>query len=463
MSNSKFCQQINDMYEGIKEFSFTREKLRNLDLFVLDNSIRETTVGQLRSHTIDNKWAIYNEVKRIGFKHIIVESFSHMTRIGDTFIRQLKEKGEDMSCMYAFTELVENIHNADIEKYKNEIPVGLQKCKELGINNTIIEVDLLYPRNNYTKFTIEKICELFYERFKWIRKHVFQDSRIFINLRDLPDAITQKPSRVFKLVNYVSSLNTKDRPFGIVFEDPKGNSLPGEIGVWTAAIRKEMDRCGFSEGKLLIHIHQRWGFQDLAQLEALSKGANGIWAGLCEEGAGIGHASSTVTIMNLVSMGNTKVLDSFNCTKLRKAAQNVTKITTGRPPHPKQVVYGERALDMVFGMEQFTPNKKQFNMAEFFGEQPVMRMSTLASPAMIVKRLQNLFGEDPQFTEERAQRMKEVMLEDLHANRKEEYMSAVGLAVLFRRSGGKLTEKMRDLVDKVQSVFEKAILLFGKD
>jgi len=31
------------------------------------------------------------------------------------------------------------------------------------------------------------------------------------------------------------------------------------------------------------------------------------------------------------------------------------------------------------------------------------------------------------------------MLEDLHQNRKEEYMSAVGLAFLFDRSGGKLT------------------------
>ena len=253
-------------------------------------------------------------------------------------------------------------------------------------------------------------------------------------------------------MNYLSSLSAKERPFGIIFEDPKGNSLPGEIGVWTAAIRKEMDRCGFTDGHLLVHIHEKWGFQDVAQLEALTKGANGIWAGLCEEGAAMGHASSTVTIMNLVWMGNKKILEKFNCTELRKAAQNVTKITTARPPHPKQVVYGERALDMVFGMDQFTPNKKQFNMAAFFGEEPVMRMTTLASTGMIVARLQKMFGEDPQFTEERAQRMKEVMLEDLHANRKEEYMSAVGLAVLFDRSGGKLTEQMNEAIEKVRSV-----------
>ena len=118
--------------------------MKNLDLFVLENSLRETTVGQLRGHTIEEKWAIYDEVKRVGFKHMIVASFSHMTRLGDTLIQQLREKGEDMSLMYAFTEFLEKVHNDDVEKYKEEIPIGMLKCKELGIKNIIIEADLVY-------------------------------------------------------------------------------------------------------------------------------------------------------------------------------------------------------------------------------------------------------------------------------------------------------------------------------
>ncbi|KAJ7385894.1 hypothetical protein OS493_013930 [Desmophyllum pertusum] len=42
--------------------------------------------------------------------------------------------------------------------------------------------------------------------------------------------------------------------------------------------------------------------------------------------------------------------------------------------------------------------------------------------------------------------MKEVMLEDLHKNIKEEYMSAVGIAMLFDRSGGHLTEQMSEVI-----------------
>ena len=77
-----------------------------------------------------------------------------------------------------------------------------------------------------------------------------------------------------------------------------------------------MDRCGWIDGHLLVHVHQQWGMSDSIVLECLENGADGIWAGVCEEGAAMGHASSCVTIMNLVRMGNKKVQEKFNC-KLR--------------------------------------------------------------------------------------------------------------------------------------------------
>ena len=79
--------------------------LRDLDIFVLDNSIRESTVGQLRGHTLESKWQIYDEVKKVGFKNCIVASFSHMTRVDDVFIKQLVEKGEDREGLYGFSEI----------------------------------------------------------------------------------------------------------------------------------------------------------------------------------------------------------------------------------------------------------------------------------------------------------------------------------------------------------------------
>ena len=112
-----------------------------------------------------------------------------------------------------------------------------------------------------------------------------------------------------------------------------------------------MDSCGWQSGHarlLLVHVHEKWGLAETVQLECLGSGANGIWASVCEEGAATGHACSCIALMNLVRLGNKKVLQKYNCTYLRTAAINVTHITTGRAPHPKQAVYGERSLDMTF-------------------------------------------------------------------------------------------------------------------
>ena len=61
--------------------------------------------GQLRGHTLESKWEVYNEVKKCGFKNMIVASFSHMTRVDDIFVKQLVERGEDRNGLYGFSEI----------------------------------------------------------------------------------------------------------------------------------------------------------------------------------------------------------------------------------------------------------------------------------------------------------------------------------------------------------------------
>ena len=374
-----------------------------------------------------------------------------MTRVGDTFIRQLAEKREDFSNFYAFTELIHSIDKQSKIPDTDTIPVGLMKMKELGIRNPIIEVDLLNPDIDYEIFNVDRFTKFLSERMEWVRQNLASDSKIFFNFRDFADAIVNEPKRFLKVIKCLSSLPPKQRPFGFVYEEPTGNYFPDQLGAWTAAIRMEMDECGFRDGQLLVHIHEKWGMAQVSQLECLINGATGIWCSVCEEGAALGHACSSVTLLNMIRLGNESVLKQYNCVELRNAAQEITRITTGCEPHPKQPVYGERALDIVFdGAMGSTPEDVtdgKFCMATFFGQEPLMRMTTLASPRMVAERLKTLFGEDAQFTEERAQRMLEVMLEDLQSNRKEEYMSKVGLALLFDRAGGKLTASMAKAVE----------------
>ena len=297
------------------------------------------------------------------------------------------------------------------------------------------------------------MCELVLERMNWSRQCLSSSAKIFINLRDFPLVMEEIPERALEVVAWLSALPPNQRPYGIFFEEPTGKYLPDEVGAWTASVRRVMDKNGWTTGLLLAHVHEKWGFAEAVQLECLARGANGVWASVCAEGAAVGHACTSVTLMNLICMGNKKVKEQYNCTYLRKAAKNVTNIAVGYEPHPRQVVYGERALDFTFdfgGIAGGRLDKDEFNMADFFGEQAPVRISTLSSPAMIKERLVDLFGNDEQFTEEMAVSMQKVMLGDLLANRKEEYMSEVGIAVLLDRAGGKVTERMRDVIAKLE-------------
>ena len=57
-----FQEQIQRMQKAIEDEKEKKKVLSSMDVFVLDNSLRESTVGQLRGHTIENKWKIYEQV-----------------------------------------------------------------------------------------------------------------------------------------------------------------------------------------------------------------------------------------------------------------------------------------------------------------------------------------------------------------------------------------------------------------
>ena len=57
-----------------KEVLAGYDRLKDLDLVVVDNSVRESTVGQLRGHTADDKCKIFQETTKCGFKVCVVFS-----------------------------------------------------------------------------------------------------------------------------------------------------------------------------------------------------------------------------------------------------------------------------------------------------------------------------------------------------------------------------------------------------
>jgi len=437
--NSKFYR---DVTEGMSDVSPKMERLKNMEVFILDNSLRETTVAALRAHTVESKRAIYDEIKRCGFKYFFVESFNSQTRIGDLFVQELLDKGEDLSNAFAFSEVWEKIDEVTKIPQPNPIPIGLKKCKKFGIDNVMLEFDLMYYKIDYDKFEMWKICKYFMDKVAWIRDNMSPESLILINIRDFSQTMELEPYRVGHFVNFLSSLPCEERITGIAFED-LGKVLPEQLGVWTRAVRNEMDRCGWTEGELLFHQHEQWGHMHSANLDVLANGATGMWAGVCLEGAAMGHADTCTALLNLIRLGNTAVQKQYNCKELRKAAINVTKIVTGKKPNPKTPIYGERALDAVFGFLMGDPYAETFfDMAEFLDIESEIRISNMANAEMIKEKLEDTFGRNSQFTLAMAGKMKEEMLTIAAEGRHEEYNSEVGLAMLFDQAGGKMTEEM---------------------
>jgi len=426
-----------------------QKRLREMDLFILDCSM---TLASVRSQTVANKRAIHNELKKAKIEYYIIESFTHETQIGDKFLKELNEADEDLSNAFAIVELWEKIEDW---VPRQEISVGLRKCKRFGIQNVMLQLDLIYYKIHYDTFDMEEVCNYLFDKIAWIRDNLSKEAIILVNLRDFSKCMMEFPQRVASLVNFLATLPAEQRIFGISYED-MGTSSIEELSAWTKAVRNEMDRCEWQNGQLIVHVHEQWGMANAINMECLAMGATGIRAGMCGEGVALGHADSTTTLINLITLGNTQVQTHFNCKYFRKAAIEITKILTGHLPDPRQPVYGERALDMLFGgtfaalVEGQDVCDGNFDMAEFLGVKREVRITTMASGTMIALKLKEVFGTDTRFTEEVGDKMRLQIIKNAADGRKEEYNSEAGLAMLFSQSGGKLTEKMIETVNRAK-------------
>jgi hypothetical protein len=65
--------------------------LKNLDIFILDNSIRESTVTQIRGHLKDDKYAIWNAVRATGIQNCIEATFSSLPSVEDQWLEELRD------------------------------------------------------------------------------------------------------------------------------------------------------------------------------------------------------------------------------------------------------------------------------------------------------------------------------------------------------------------------------------
>ena len=260
-TQTPFSEEIALLNTLSENFVKKREVLRNLDCFVLDNTIRETAVAAYRGSTIEDKWKLYRQAKRCGMKHLIVAAFTHMKLVDDDFIIQLRDKGEDFSTLYAFSEVSERIENGRLDS--ETIPFSLQKMKSYGLRNPVIEIDLASHDNGIdweNNFAVEDFCKHLLILIEWVKENLSREANVFVSTRDLAEAMREAPERVLKVVQYLANLPEDRRPFGFNFEDASGKVMPEELGLYTSILRRVMIRTKIT-GKMatFLSIYTRNG------------------------------------------------------------------------------------------------------------------------------------------------------------------------------------------------------------
>jgi hypothetical protein len=153
-----------------------RERLREMKVFVLDNSLRESTVGQVVGHSLDDKFKILDEITKCGFHDQIMGAFSQLRRVDDAFCQKLAERSTDARLhKYAFTEDSDTTVNGEMLFGQDHIPIGLQKMKKYKIPSAIIEVDVADEGVDWEgKFPVSKFMEMITFLLKWTHTHLVE-------------------------------------------------------------------------------------------------------------------------------------------------------------------------------------------------------------------------------------------------------------------------------------------------
>ena len=73
------------------------------------------------------------------------------------------------------------------------VPLGIAKTKALGLKNVIIETDISGGHIDFDRFPLEKYFALVKKWLTWVHDEIDENSKLFVNLRDLKDIMPTEP------------------------------------------------------------------------------------------------------------------------------------------------------------------------------------------------------------------------------------------------------------------------------
>lgn len=411
------------------------ERLRNIQPYLIDLSLRENAFGARVGQTLQDKLEILPRLREFGFQNILLGTLDYAMpdelEVDDDFMMHLRDHGIDMTGGFAFTDI--GIRSADGSFTPSP---SMLKLKAYRVPNTLHEI-YLSREGMKGQYDLETLRRSLPTTIQWLNDNIRGDGggkpRILINIVDGCDAFAENLEQTCEILSLLA-----EQPIeGLSIEDDRGTYMPFQVGAFVAAARSYLP----PPLKLLVHMHAGGGFENASLVEALLAGADGVWGGLPKRAAIIGHASLGELIANLVRVGNPH-MKAYRLDQLLPLATSLQQLDEEAEVPDDLPILGKNAyrLTMTFFQQQY--ERFMDLVPEAIGGRYGFRVCPLASdPPVLAGRLSEVTGRPPEtFPEDVLVQMVRLMRRELRAGQRIVYDDPQQLLQLYARAGGRDVE-----------------------
>ena len=406
------------------------DRLRSMQPYLIDLSLRENPVGARIGQTLADKLAILPRLREFGFRNILLGTLDYAMpdepEVDDDFMMHLRDHQLDMNGCFAFTDI--GIAAADGTFTPSP---SQRKLQAYGVPNTLHEI-YLSKAGMAGQYDLETLRRSLPASIAWLNANIRGDDggqpRILINIVDGCDAFAEDPDTACSIL----SLLAEQAIEGISIEDDRGTYLPFQVGAFVAVARSFLP----PPLKLLVHMHAGGGFENASVIEALLNGADGAWGGLPKRAAIIGHASLGELIANLVRVGNPHMQASYRLDQLLQLATRLQVLDEEEPVPDDLPILGNNAYRLPLSFFRQRAGRFMDLPPEAIGGAYRYRICPVVSDAAVIAgRLAEVTGQAAEsFPEAVLNRMIRLMRRDLRAGKRIAYDEPAQLLQLFARA-----------------------------
>lgn len=413
------------------------KRLQDIDPYLIDLSLRENPVGSGIGQTLQDKLRILPQLREFGMRNIHLGSLDYALpdepEVDDDFMAWLRDHQVDMTGCFAFTDIGRVVDGAF------QPSPSQHKLRAYTVPNTLHEVYLSDAGMLSAYGAGYGIAEL--ERdlrasIAWTAANIAGDHggapRILINIVDGCDAFAENLERTCGMLALLAGQPAIE---GVSIEDDRGTYFPFQVGTYVAIARRFLDQGMPAAKKLLVHVHAGAGFENASAIEALLRGADGVWGGLPKQAAIIGHASLGELIANLVRAGNPS-MQQYQVERLLPLATALAELDAGASVPDDVPVLGRNAYRLTLSFFRQTAGRFMDLAPERIGGRYGYRVCPVVSDAPVIAgRLAEATGAPAaDFAPEVLERMIRLMRRELRAGLRIPYDRPEELIALYERA-----------------------------